>query len=66
MLRNYTTHVYSGRANQNPQRSNTAKLAVVGVYAGVALVGLRLGGPAGAGAAVMAVPEVVTVPILLS
>ena len=66
MLRNYTTHVYSGRSYQKPQTRNTAKLAVVGVYAGVALVGLRLGGPAGAGAAVMAVPEVVTVPILLS
>ena len=66
LIRNYTT-AYTGR--YSPPRTNpnlTRKAVAVGMYAGAAVVGFRIAGPVGAAAAIMAVPEVVTIPLLIS
>jgi hypothetical protein len=67
VLRNYSSNFQNNYYTYNKTQPilTTGKLAAVGIYAGAALVGYRAGGPLGAAAAVMAVPEVITVPLLL-
>ena len=65
MIRNYTT-VYTGR--YSPVRTNpnlTRKAVAIGIYAGAAVIGFKTAGPGGAAAGIMAVPEVVTIPLLV-
>ena len=67
MLRNYSSSIQNNYHTYNKTQPilTTSRVVAVGIYAGAALVGFRAGGPPGAAAAVMAVPEVITVPLLL-
>ena len=67
-MRNYSLSLQNNYYTYNRSQPilTTGRLAAVGIYAGAALVGYRAGGPPGAAAAVMAVPEVITVPLLIS
>jgi hypothetical protein len=70
-LINYTNGLYTGYQQvtyTKPTRRfvTPGRVAAVGIYAGAAAIGGAYGGLPGAGAAVLAVPEVITIPLMLA
>jgi hypothetical protein len=68
VLRNYCTRINNNQYTYQKTQSIVTKgrVAAVGIYAGAAIVGARAGGPAGAVAAMILVPEVITLPLLVA
>ena len=62
------THVQTGYGNLSIPPTKTryltpGRVAVIGIYSGAAIAGAIKGGTGGAALAVLAVPEVITVPL---
>lgn len=71
MLINYTNGLNTGYqfcTYTKPTRSyvTPGRVAALGIYAGAAAAGAYAGGLPGAAAAVIAVPEVITIPLIIA
>ena len=71
MLINYTNALYTGYQQVSytkPTRRyvTPGRVAAVGIYAGAATIGGITGGLPGMAAGVIAVPEVITIPLILA
>jgi hypothetical protein len=71
VLINYCNYIHTGYTAvtyEGTSRSfvTPGRLAAAGIYAGAAGYGFAIGGPAGAIGGLLAVPEVVTIPLIVA
>jgi hypothetical protein len=72
VLINYCNYIHTGYTAVTFQGSTRrsfvtpGRVAAAGIYAGAAGYGFAIGGPAGAIGGLLAVPEVVTIPLIVA